>query len=242
MSWSANESGSLSSAVDQLPLAVEDAGATGEDAVVEPALDAGDLQDGAAVGREVAAQQAQPAGVLERLGDGVGHVAIGPRRIEPADLLGERLAGAGDRIAVEQAGVEQLLDDHLQTALRVDVDHRVEAERAQLTSTGSRRESSLNSLWLITSSQRSNPAARAISTLWSTTFVEPPIAIGDGQRVAQRRRRDDVARADTGAWSSPGGSRRAPGNSSRRRASSDAGATMCSGSMPSTAMNVCMVL
>jgi hypothetical protein len=47
------------------------------------------------------------------------HVAVGRERIEP-DLLGERLAGARDRRSVEQAGVEQLLDDHLQTALGVD--------------------------------------------------------------------------------------------------------------------------
>ena len=32
------------------------------------------------------------------------------------------------------------------------------------------------------------------------------------------------------------------GNCSRRRGSSDAGATMCSGSRPRTAMNVCIVL
>ena len=33
-----------------------------------------------------------------------------------------------------------------------------------------------------------------------------------------------------------------PGNSRRRRGSSDAGATMCSGSMPSTPMKLCIVL
>ncbi len=46
-----------------------------------------------------------------------------------------------------------------------------------LTKTGTRRASALNSLWLSTSSQRSMPAARAISTLCRATFVEPPIAI-----------------------------------------------------------------
>ena len=45
------------------------------------------------------------------------------------------------------------------------------------TSTGSSRESWLNSFWLMTSAHRSNPAARAISGPWSTTFVDPPIAI-----------------------------------------------------------------
>ena len=78
---------------------------------VDAALDAGELEDRAAVGREVAAQQAEAARRLERLRDGVDHLAVRRRRVEPRDLLGERLAGAGERGAVEEAGVEQLLDD-----------------------------------------------------------------------------------------------------------------------------------
>ena len=111
-----------------------------------------------------------------------------------------------------------------------------------LTSTGSRRESALNSLWLSTSSQRSKPAARAISTLCSTTLVDPPIAI-----VTVRALRSDagvtmsrgvipalvIATRQSISWF---------GNSFRRRGSSDGGATICSGSMPSTAMKVCIVL
>ena len=132
MSWSANESGSLLERLDQLALAVEDARATAEHAVFKPALDAGDLQHRATVGRKVSVKQPQSAGVLVRLGDGMDHVPVGCRRIEPADLLGQRLAGAGQRLAVEQAGLEQLLDDHLQATLGIDVDHRVEAERAHV--------------------------------------------------------------------------------------------------------------
>ncbi len=45
-----------------------------------------------------------------------------------------------------------------------------------LTSTGNRRASWLKSSWLMTSSQRSRPAARAISTLCSSTLVDPPMA------------------------------------------------------------------
>lgn len=52
---------------DERTLTVEDAGPTGEDTVVDTAFDASDLEDRAAVGREVAAEQAQAAGVLERL-------------------------------------------------------------------------------------------------------------------------------------------------------------------------------
>ena len=96
---------------------------------VDAALDAGDLEDGAAVGREVAAQQAEAAGRLERRRRRVDDVAVGRRRVEPRDLLGQRLAGAREAVAVEQAGVEQLLHDDLEAALGVDVDHRVAAER-----------------------------------------------------------------------------------------------------------------
>ena len=82
------------------------------------------------------------------------------------------------------------------------------------------------------------PAARAISTLWSATFVDPPIAIATvsalrsdagvtmsrGLMPFLRHRHEavDELRRETRA---------------RRRGSSDGGATMCSGSMPSTAMN-----
>ena len=64
---------------DQLALAVEGARPAAEHAVQQPALDAGDLQHRAAVGRQVP-----------------------------------------ERRAVEQASREQLLDDHLQSALGVD--------------------------------------------------------------------------------------------------------------------------
>ena len=53
--------------LDEGALAVEHAGAAGEDAVLHAPFDAGHLEDGAAIGSEVAAQQAQSAGVLEGL-------------------------------------------------------------------------------------------------------------------------------------------------------------------------------
>ena len=110
------------------------------------------------------------------------------------------------------------------------------------TITGSRRESALKSLRLTTSAHRSNPAARAISTLCSTTFVDPPIAIATVSAlrseagVTMSRGRipaSVIATRQSISW---------PGNSFRRRGSSDGGATICNGSMPSTAMNVCIVL
>ena len=111
-----------------------------------------------------------------------------------------------------------------------------------LTRTGSRRASALNSCWLIASAQKSMPAARAISTLCRTTLVEPPMAMATVTALRSeagvtmslgRMPLSVMVRRQSTIWS---------GKSLRRRGSSDAGDTMCSGSRPSTAMNVCMVL
>ena len=111
-----------------------------------------------------------------------------------------------------------------------------------LIRTGSVRESRLNSSWLITSRQKSMPAARASSGACSTTLVEPPIAMAT--RVALRS--DAGTTMSRGLMSRSASSCSASsswaGNSSTRRRSSDAGLTMCSGSMPQVAMNDCMVL
>ena len=74
---------------DERRLALEHAGATGELPVDDAALDARDLQDGAALGREVAAQQAEAAGGLERRAHGEHDLAVGRRRVEPLELLGQ---------------------------------------------------------------------------------------------------------------------------------------------------------
>ena len=110
------------------------------------------------------------------------------------------------------------------------------------TTTGSLADSSLNSCWLMTSVQKSSPAERAISTACSATLVEPPIAMVTvtalriDAGVTMSRGRMPLSRMVTRQSTS------SPGNCSTRRRSSDAAETMCSGSMPSTAMNVCMVL
>ena len=101
----------------------------------------------------------------------------------------------------------------------------------------------LNSAGVMTSFQKSaKPAARAISGACSVTLVEPPIAIATmtALRIESRTTMSRgfrpfaiiCARYST-SWS---------GNSLRRRGSSDGGATMCSGCMPTTPMKVCMVL
>ena len=86
------------------------------------------------------------------------------------------------------------------------------------------------------------PAARAISTLCSSTFVEPPMAMATVKALRSdagvtmsrgRMPRLVMASRQSTVWS---------GNSVSRRGSSDGGDTMCSGSSPSTAMKVCIVL
>ena len=94
---------------DERRLALEHAGAAGEPPVDDATLDAGHLQDGAALGREVAREQAEPTGGLERRAHREHDLAVGRRRVEPLDLLGQRLAGAGERGSVELTGGEQLL-------------------------------------------------------------------------------------------------------------------------------------
>ena len=84
-------------------LGIEDAGGAG---VVEP-LVAGDLDD-AALGREIAVQDDEAAGRLERMREGVDDGLAGCFD-GGRGLLGEGLAGDGDLRAIEQAAVEEAL-------------------------------------------------------------------------------------------------------------------------------------
>jgi hypothetical protein len=109
--------------LDQRRLTVEDAGAAHEPSPGHPALDVGELDHGAAVRGEVAVKQPQATHWLERCGQRMNHLAVGRRRIETGDLLGECLTGAGAAVAVEQARSEELAHDHRQSALRLDAGH-----------------------------------------------------------------------------------------------------------------------
>ena len=111
-----------------------------------------------------------------------------------------------------------------------------------LTITGKRRESSLNSAWLSTWVHRSMPAARAISTLCSITFVEPPMAMATVRAlrsaVGVTMSRGRMPRAVMVSRQSTSCS----GNSWSRRGSEEGGATMCRGSSPRTPKKLCIVL
>ncbi len=71
-------------------------------------FDAGDLEDRTALGGQVAPEQTEAAGVLEGLVDPVDDLLVGSGRGEPPDLLGQGLARAGQRVTVEEAGLEEL--------------------------------------------------------------------------------------------------------------------------------------
>ena len=86
------------------------------------------------------------------------------------------------------------------------------------------------------------PAARAISGPCKVTLVEPPIAMATiiALRIKSRPTMSRGFRSLAirfARWST-----NSAANSLRRRGSSDGGATMCSGCMPTTPMKVCMVL
>ena len=199
MSLSSKLSGYLVERVDEVALAVEDAGATTEDAVVDAALDAGDLQDGATLGRQVAAEETQAAGVLEGLVDLVDDVFVRCGRVQPAELLGQGLAGAGQGVAVDEARVEELRDDDLEPTLGVHVDHGVVPERPHVDQHGQ----APGQLVEVVLAQHVGPQVEAggAGDLDAVQQHVGRAAHGDGDRhgVADRLGRDDVAGADAPA-------------------------------------------
>ena len=81
------------------------------------AVEAGALDHGA-LRRERAAQDRQAAGAVDRVGQRVDDLAVRVRRGDVGEVLGHRAAGHGERVAVQQPGVEQRLHDHRDAADR----------------------------------------------------------------------------------------------------------------------------
>ena len=59
-------------------------------------------------------------------------LTVGGRRVELGQVLGHRLAGDGEAVAVQQAGVEEVAEHHRHAADAVDVDHVVLAVRLRV--------------------------------------------------------------------------------------------------------------
>ena len=108
-------------------LALEDAGGALEDVGVE----AGALDDGALRSHR-AVQDGDAAGLVDRVVQGAEDLAVQVRRVDRGEVLGDGLAGDGEAVAVQQAGVEQCPHDDRHAADLVDVGHHVAAERLEV--------------------------------------------------------------------------------------------------------------
>ncbi len=116
--------GALGDGVHRALLAVEDAGGALEGLGVE----AGRLHD-RALGGQRAAQDDEAAGLVDRVVHRVDDRAVRVRRGDLGQVLGHRLAGHGERVAVQQTGVQQGPHHDRHAADAVDVGHDVPAER-----------------------------------------------------------------------------------------------------------------
>src|SRR5690242_18274506 len=101
--------------VQQRGFAVEDAGAAREHAVFDTTLDPSDLQHGATLWRQVAGEQSQSTSFLVRFRHGVDDVSVRRGWIQPLHLLRQGLAGTREAASIQEAGVEQFLDDDLES-------------------------------------------------------------------------------------------------------------------------------
>ena len=154
----------LVTAGHRLLLALEDA----RGALVVDALVAGELHD-AAVGGEVAAQDREAAGGLDRVVERADDLlALGLLRL--GGVLADRAAGDGHRVLVEAAELLQALDDDGHAAGLVQVGGDVAAaglevaqHRRGATRCGRSRRC-----------RASTPASLAIASRCRTPLVEPP--------------------------------------------------------------------
>ena len=91
-------------------------------------FEAGGLDD-RAVGGERAAQDRQPAGLVDRRGQGPEDLSVRVGRGDGGKILRHGAAGDGQHVAVQQAGVQQRPHYHWNAADPVDVGHHEPAER-----------------------------------------------------------------------------------------------------------------
>ena len=94
-------------------------------------VDAGDLHDRSSR-RERSAQNRNPTLVSHRIGHRPHHILLFRKR-DAFQVLGHRLAGHGERVAVDQPFVVERTQNHRHTADTVEVDHVIPAERLQVT-------------------------------------------------------------------------------------------------------------
>ena len=183
---------------DQATLAFEHARGAAEAIVLEAAFDTGELEDRGEFRRQVAAEYAQAAGRLVRLRDVVDDLAVGRFGLQALDLLGQRFAGAGQHVAIDQAGFHQLAHDHLHAADIVDVHHRIFAVGARV---GEDRHDILREI--VEFLRRHDFLPEVAEACGARDFRRMQCHIGraadrqrDDDSVADRVTADDVARLD----------------------------------------------
>src|SRR5207247_10449164 len=165
-------------------LALEDAGRPG----VATALVAGELDD-AAVGGEVAAQDGQAAGGLDRIRQRPDDLLAGRLGRRPGDLADRRVVD-GRRVLVQHTGLLQALQEDRDAAGVEEVDGVVVAARLEVAE---QRRAVRDAVEVVDVELDAGLARHGEEVQHG---VGAPAAGGDGRdRVLQRLARDDVARA-----------------------------------------------
>src|SRR5699024_1724118 len=95
--------------------------------IEELGVEAGGLHH-STLGRQAAAQHCDAAVGVHRVVQGADDAAVDVRRADVCEVLGHGLTGDGQRIAVQQSGVQQGAHDHRYAPDPVDVGHDVLAE------------------------------------------------------------------------------------------------------------------
>ena len=167
----------------------------------------------------------QPAGAVDRRRSIARMISpSGSGGLSSREVLGHRLAGHGEGVAVQQAGVEQRLHDDRDAADPVDVGHHVPAERLDV---GQVRNPVADPVEVVQVEVDLAPRA-AMASRCSTALVEPPSAIttaiafsnaslvmicagGDALARAARRRPRPSARAKPSRRRSTAGGAAEPG-------------------------------
>ena len=94
-------------------------------------VEAGGLNHGT-FGRQGSAQDGDAAVVVQRVVEGANHFAVDRHDVHVGQVLGQRLAGHREGVAVQQACVQQGLHHHGYATHAVDVVHHVLAKRLEV--------------------------------------------------------------------------------------------------------------
>ena len=151
---------------------------------------AGDLGDGA-FGGEVTAQDAQVAVGLDRIGEGADDVLVGGVTADVREVLGDGLAGDGHAMAVQEALIEEHLEQRLEATDADKVGHVVFAARLEV---GEHRHASADALKILEGEFDARGMGHRDEVQYSVRRTTEGDDDGDG--VLERVLGEDVGRAD----------------------------------------------